>query len=364
MYLKRLLLTNFKNIKEAKLDFSSRLNCISGNNGAGKTNLLDAVYYLSMTKSFFSVSDRFVLNLDEKILSLNGSYIMDDGCEEKIAISLGNDVSKQVKRNGKPYVKFSEHIGLLPVVMVSPADSTLINDSGEDRRKFVNFILSQIDHNYLQNVQKYNQLLAARNRCLKNDTIEESLISTISEQMFAPATYIHQSRQTLCEQLLPYVQQYYSTLSGGAEEVSVEFQSDLDSYSMEELLQRSHNRDLFLKYTTCGPQRDDLHFLLNGYQIRKYGSQGQQKSFLLAVKIAQFALMKRLYGVSPILLLDDVFDKLDINRVKHLLSMVASDDFGQIFVTDSNKVRLSTLTDSFSSDYSEFYVENGIINKE
>lgn len=364
MYLKRIILNNFKNIRETCLEFSPRLNCISGNNGAGKTNLLDAVYYLSMTKSFFSVSDRYVYTHGAQDASLNGSYVMDDGSLEKIAIAVRREGTKIVKRNDKSYSKFSEHIGLLPIVMVSPADSSLINDAGEERRKAMNFILAQIDRNYLPNIQKFNQLLLARNKYLKSDNIPQDLINAITEQMTAPATYVYSARRQLCIDLLPIVREYYSIISGGTEDVSMEYKSDLQAASMEELMLGSQSRDTLFRYTTVGPQRDDLLFLLDGHPIRKCGSQGQQKSFLLAVKLAQFALMKRLYGVSPILLLDDVFDKLDINRVKYLLKIVSSDEFGQIFVTDSNKIRLSSLTDAFSADWSAFYVENGEFIKE
>ncbi len=358
MYLKRITLNNFKNITDAQLDFSHKINCVLGNNGAGKTNLLDAVYYISMTKSFFS-PDQFIISHNRDSAFMNGIYKMDDDCEEKIAVSLQREGDKVIKRNGKSYSRLSEHIGLLPIVMVSPADSSLINDSGDQRRRFMNFVLSQIDRLYLQHVQSYNQLLAQRNKLLKSDNISEDLLDTISAQMVPHAQYIFNSRKDLCIKLLPLVEEYYSGLSGNAEDISLEYRSDLDSAPFEEIIRRELPKDKYLKFTTAGIQRDDIIFSLDGYSIRKCGSQGQQKTFLLSVKLAQFALMKSIHGTAPILLLDDVFDKLDMNRVEYLIGIVAGNGFGQIFITDSNKVRISSIVDNFKADCANVKVEKG-----
>ncbi|MFA5324963.1 MAG: DNA replication/repair protein RecF [Bacteroidales bacterium] len=363
MYLKRIILQNFKNIKVAELEFSPKINCISGNNGEGKTNLLDAIYYLSMTKSFFLSSDQYTFTYETNFTALNGTYMMDDGCEEKIAISVKKSEEKIVKRNQKQYSKLSEHIGLIPIVMVSPADTSLINDSGDERRRFMNFILSQVDKNYLLHIQAYNQILMQRNKLLKNENFSKDFLDVLSEQIVPHADYIYNARKKLCQQLIALAREYYSKLSGNKEVIELEYKSDLDAAPMNILLNREMFKDIFLKYTTVGIQRDDILFLLNGHLIRKCGSQGQQKTFLLSLKLAQYALMDRLYGITPILLLDDVFDKLDMNRVELLLSMVTSESFGQIFITDSNKVRISTIVNTFTADCANFYVENGEINR-
>lgn len=359
MYLKRIILQNYKNIRSAQLDFSPGINCISGNNGAGKTNLLDAVYYLSMTKSFFSPTDQFVCTHDEDQAVLNGLYHKGNDTEEMIAVSLKKNGNKQVKRGGKLYTRMSDHIGLIPLVMVSPADTALVNDSAEERRKYMNFILSQTDRTYLNNIQRYVKLITGRNKLLKSETPCDELIETITEQTVPYANYIHEARNSLAQGLLPLVKEYYSMLSGGSEEVSLEYKSDLSNTTVEHLFEKELARDKILGYTSSGVHRDDLTFLINGYPVKKCASQGQQKSFLLAMKLAQFAFMKNLHNIPPILLLDDVFDKLDTNRVEYLLGVVAGNGFGQIFLTDSNKVRISSIVESLGADSAYFNVENG-----
>lgn len=361
MFLNRLTLHNFKNIADAQLEFSDKINCISGRNGAGKTNLLDAVYYLSMTKSFFSSSDKYVYGYDAEETVLFGVYQMDGGTEEKIACSVKRNGEKTFKKGAKTYSKFAEHIGLLPIVMISPVDSSLINDSGEERRKYMNFILSQTDREYLSHIQSYNQLLLFRNKLLKEQSPQQELLETFTEKMAPHAQYVYQSRQNLCTRLLPMVQDFYSRLSSGAETVSMEYGSDLSRGSLTEILERDAQRDRILRFTSSGIQRDDISFLLDGHPIRKCGSQGQQKCFLLAMKLAQFVFMKEIYHRTPILLLDDVFDKLDMQRVEHLLKIVSTLDFGQIFITDCNKVRLDEISERLGAPCRNFTVEAGKI---
>lgn len=363
MYLSRILIQNFKNIREADLRFAKKINCISGNNGEGKTNLLDAIFYLSTTKSFFSTSDTYTFTFGESSAALNGTYINDENTEEKISIGIRGGSEKIVKRNDKQYQRLAEHIGLIPVVMVSPADTSLINESGEERRKFMNLILSQVDKEYLKRIQSYNQLLAQRNKLLKSPDMSYELLETIGMQMEPHADYIYHKRRKLCEDLSVKVSLFYKELSGSKETISLWFTSDLDKGSLTELFNASMERDSFLKYTSAGIQRDDIQFNMNEYPIKKCGSQGQQKSFLIALKLAKFVIMKELHGVAPILLLDDVFDKLDMQRVEYLLNLVASESFGQIFISDSNKIRMAAIVERITRERKSFEVQGGIYNE-
>ena len=363
MYLEKITLRDFKNIADASLAFSPKINCITGSNGAGKTNLLDAVYYLSMTKSYFSSSDQYIFRYGTEEAIASGLYAMDDGSRERVAVSVRRN-GKTVTRGGKAYERFSDHIGLLPIVMVSPSDSSLINDSGDERRKYMNFILSQTDRNYLRHIQTYTQYLLRRNKILKDGFPQEVLIDTITEQMEPHAQYVYEARRQLCTQLLPIAQEFYTKLSGGREEITIDFRSNLDEAGFYELMERNAEKDRVLGYTLAGIQRDDILFSLDGHPLRKCGSQGQQKSFLLALKLAQMRFMQDVYGLKPILLLDDVFDKLDMARVGNLISIVATSEFGQIFLSDSNKVRVSGIVEAFSADCANFTVENGVYARE
>lgn len=385
MYLRKLKVINFKNIREATLQFSPKINCILGNNGGGKTNLLDAIYYLSMTKSFFNIPENYAVTFGEQSMGLIGDYMLQEKSERiHLAIRLpdaagasqpGESASqparneKQLWRNEKRIAKFSSHIGLLPIVMVSPQDAILVNGSGEERRRFLNFILSQTDPLYLSNIQNYNSLLAQRNKLLKLCAGTgarsaatrgwDELIQTITLQMESPAAYVHAKRQELAESLSQYTAQYYKELSGNREAVTMRYQSDLNSSTPKEIFQRSQQQDLRFGYTTAGPHRDDMLFFIEGFPIKKVGSQGQQKSFLIALKLAQFQIIKQISGKLPILLLDDLFDKLDMTRVEYLLSLVAGETFGQIFITDSNKVRINQILARVDSTAKSFEVHGG-----
>lgn len=385
MYLCKLKVINFKNIREATLQFSPKINCILGNNGGGKTNLLDAIYYLSMTKSFFNIPENYAVTFGEQSMGLIGDYMLQEKSERiHLAIRLPDAASasqpgaqasqparneKQLWRNEKRIAKFSSHIGLLPIVMVSPQDAILVNGSGEERRRFLNFILSQTDPLYLSNIQNYNALLAQRNKLLKLCAGTgarsaatrgwDELIQTITLQMESPAAYVHAKRQELAESLSQYTAQYYKELSGNREAVTMRYQSDLNSSTPKEIFQRSQQQDLRFGYTTAGPHRDDMLFFIEGFPIKKVGSQGQQKSFLIALKLAQFQIIKQISGKLPILLLDDLFDKLDMTRVEYLLSLVAGETFGQIFITDSNKVRINQILARVDSTAKSFEVHGG-----
>ncbi len=356
--LEKITISNYRNIELQELAFSPNINCIWGNNGEGKTNLLDAIYYLSMTKSAFSASDKFNFRYGSEQFSLCGSYRMQNGLNSKFSVMVDQD-GKKLRRDDKPYQKISEHIGLLPVVMVSPSDISLVSESGEERRKFLNAVLSQLDQEYLAAVQQYNRLLMQRNRMLKEPGFDGELLRVIDARMSACAEPIYNARKAFAAQLQEVVAAYYKAISGGSEEVSIRYVSDLDNGPLEDLLLNRFDRDLAQHFTTAGIQRDDLVFEMNGYPIRKCGSQGQQKSFLVALKFAQYDIMKQSYGFAPTLLLDDIFDKLDMGRISNLLAMVSGNDFGQIFITDCNKARVRETVDAITKERAYFETEKG-----
>ena len=335
MHLNRIVLHDFKNISDADLSFSEKINCISGSNGAGKTNLMEAVYYLSMTKSCFSTPDNLICRFGCEEALFSGFYTMDDGREEKIGVKLAKG-GKSVLRGGKPYERFSDHIGLLPVVMVSPYDASLVNEGGEERRRYLNALISQIDREYLRHLQSYNSLLLRRNKVLREGGSLAALTETITMQMAPHAAYIHEARRRLCEELLPVVATLYRDISGGGEEASMRYRSQLNETPFETLMEQGLERDMVLGFTHSGLQRDDIEFTLDGHPLRRCGSQGQQKSFLLALKTAQLFIMRERCTAKPILLLDDLFDKLDLDRVSNLIKLVSGAAFGQIFISDSN----------------------------
>ena len=357
--LEKITVADFRNIRLQELEFSPNLNCISGNNGEGKTNLLDAIYYLSMTKSAFSATDRYNFRYGTSSFSICGTYLMPNSLESRFSIQVDLTGEKKVRRDDKPYGKVSSHIGVLPVVMVSPEDISLISESGEERRRFVNSVLSQMDREYLVSLQQYNRLLQQRNRMLKELQTDRDLLSVFDSRLQAYAEPVHEARKKFTDDIRPVISEYYRMLSGGSEQVDVRYRSDLEKGALADLLASSYEKDRILKYTSAGIQRDDFEFSMNGWPIRKCGSQGQQKSFLVSLKFAQYEIMKRCCGFAPLLLLDDVFDKLDMNRISNLLSMVSGSDFGQIFITDSNKVRMAGIVDRITEDRAYFEVSAG-----
>ncbi|MBO7192037.1 MAG: DNA replication/repair protein RecF [Bacteroidales bacterium] len=357
--LEKIVISDFRNIQLQELMFSPNVNCISGNNGEGKTNLLDAIYYLSMTKSAFASSDKFNFRHGTEEFSIAGTYRMENGTSSRFALKMTAKGEKKVKRDDKPYSKVSDHIGALPIVMVSPADISLVSESGDERRRFVNSVLSQMDREYMAAMQQYNRLLMQRNKMLKEMEPDRSLLEVIDMRMSAVAEPIYEARKKFVEDLKPIVAEYYKALSGGSELVDIEYESELSKAGLDQLLAASFEKDRILKYTSAGVQRDDFAFKMNGHPIRRFGSQGQQKSFLVSLKFAQYEIMKQKYGFAPVLLLDDVFDKLDMSRISNLLQMVASNDFGQIFITDSNKVRMAGIVDGLTQDRAYFETTAG-----
>lgn len=359
MYLKRLILSNFKNIEGADLIFSPKFNSVVGSNGSGKTNLLDAIWYLSMTKSFLSSSDTYIYRYGEREVVLSGGYIKEDEIEEKIAIRLREGEEKVLKRDDKQYERLSDHIGEIPVVIVSPADSSLIHEAGEERRRFLNLIISQIDRAYLRSVQSFNKMLSQRNLLLKAAEPNWELIDTISLQLSGSAQYIYEKRGEVVGMLNEKAGKLYEDISGGSESIELQYASDLSKGTLFDLLDRTKDKDKALGYTSVGVQRDDMVMLMDGHPVRKCGSQGQQKSLQIALKLSQFDVLKEVKGQVPILLLDDLFDKLDMSRVDKLIRIVADDNYGQIFITDSNKTRVDTLIGEIASENKRFRAEKG-----
>ena len=362
--LEKIVISDFRNIELQELEFSPNVNCISGNNGEGKTNLLDAVHYLSMTKSAFATSDRYNFRHGTEEFSLAGTYLMENGTKSRFTMKMSMKGEKKVRRDDKPYQKVSEHIGILPVVMVSPADVSMVSESGEERRRFVNAVLSQMDREYMSAMQQYNRLLLQRNKMLKEMHVDRTLLEVIDMRMSALSEPIFNARKRFVEDLRPIVAEYYKALSGDNEKVDIEYETELSGAPLDQLLAQSFEKDRIMKHTTSGIHRDDFAFTMNGHPIRRFGSQGQQKSFLVSLKFAQYEIMKRSYGFAPILLLDDVFDKLDMGRISNLLQMVASNDFGQIFITDSNKVRMSGIVDGLTQDRAYFETVSGSFTKQ
>ena len=361
--LEKIVISDWRNIALQELEFSPKINCISGDNGSGKTNLLEAVHCLSMTKSFSSASEKFNFRYGTHSYAISGMYLMENGMHTRFSLQADEGGEKKLKRDDKLYPRISEHLGTLPIVTVSPSDVSMVSESGEERRRFANSVLSQLDREYLSNMQQYNRILQQRNRLLKAQYVDTELLGAFDAGLARLAGPISSRRREFAEALRPAVQRFYAQLSGGREEVSLSYVSDLDRTPAEELFAASREKDLILHYTSAGIQRDDFHFTLNGYPIRRCGSQGQQKSFLVSLKFAQYELMKSRCGFAPLLLLDDLFDKLDMSRVANLLEMVASSDFGQIFLTDSNKVRISGIVDTLTSERAYFECSQGCFTR-
>lgn len=360
MFLKKISVISFKNISNASFTLADKVNCFVGGNGAGKTNILDAIHYLSMSKSAFGMSDAQSLGHGADFFVLEGDYHSDGGRGEKILCTFKPSAGKKIRRGDKEYERMAEHIGLIPVVIVSPADSALVSDSAEERRRFVNSFLSQTDPAYLSALVRYNHLLAERNKLLKTSASGE-LMDVIDMQLASYGNLIYEKRAALVERLSPLAESFYTSLSGDAERVTVEYRSELSDVPMESLLKSNMEKDYAVGFTSGGIHRDDLVLKIGSYPLRKYGSQGQQKSLLVALKLAQYAILAEERDTLPILLLDDLFDKLDLSRVERLLRLIETPDFGQVFISDCNKTRLSELFARLDIGHSMFNVTQGDI---
>lgn len=357
MYLQKLSLVNYKNLTHQVFDFKEKINCFVGNNGVGKTNVLDAIYYLSFAKSYFNSVAVQNIRHGEEFFMLEGSYVQEDR-EEVILCSLKKGQKKVVKRNGKAYEKFSEHIGKFPLVIISPADRDLIVEGSETRRKFIDSVISQQNQSYLKTLISYNKILVQRNALLKyfaaNRTFDAVNLEVYNQQLIQYGAIIHQERKEFLKIFIPIFNERYKTISEGKEEVNLVYKSQLLETDFSDLLEESLAKDKMLQYTSSGVHKDDLVFEIGGYPIKKFGSQGQQKSYLIALKLAQFDFIKEQSKVVPILLLDDIFDKLDENRVTQLISLVNNDQFGQLFITDTHAERTEEVVKRINKSYKMF----------
>lgn len=358
MILKKLSLINFKNLSQQVIELEPSINCFVGDNGTCKTNIVDAIHYLAMCKSALGMSDSQCVLHGEDFFVVDGAFENEDGRKEQIVCSYKRGNQKIIKRNDKAYERFSDHVGLIPTVIVSPADSMLISESGEERRKYINAFISQFDHDYLAAMIRYNGALAERNKYLKIGSDEQMLL-IYDMQLAAAAEKIFERRKEMIEKLQPIVAEFYKTLSGDRETVSLTYRTDLEDGELTELLLKSREKDCILGHTTVGIHRDDIQFSIGDVPLRKYGSQGQQKSFIIALKLAQYQIIAEQTGKTPILLLDDVFDKLDESRVAELITLVASDSFGQIVITDCSHERMERLLANSGAEYKLFDVTYG-----
>ena len=357
MKLTSLSLTNYKNIDAASFEFDERINCFIGKNGVGKSNILDAIYHLCFAKGYFNSSAAQNIQFDKSFFLLEGNFVKNDQ-EEKIVCSLKKGNKKTLKRNGKIYTRISDHIGLLPLVIISPADRDLIVEGSSTRRKFIDGVMGQTDKVYLSDLLSYNKVVAQRNALLKyfvaNQTFEPDTLAIYSEQMVVLGTKIHQKRQAFLQEFVPIFKEHYASICKGKENVDIDYQSDLKEKSLGDLLVDNLSKDRSAQFTTVGPHKEDLFFQIHGHPIKKYGSQGQQKSFLIALKLAQFDFIKQLADVPPIVLLDDVFDKLDQERVSLIMQLVEKNHFGQLFLSDTHSERTIQALKTTQLSYSLF----------
>lgn len=357
MILNTLSLVNYKNFESQVFDFDKKINCFVGANGIGKTNALDAIYHLAFGKSYFNPVALQNIKHGEEFFVVEGNFTKNER-NEKIIVSLKRGQKKVIKRNGKAYDKFSEHIGFIPLVIISPADRDLIIEGSDTRRKFIDSVISQSDKDYLASLIAYNKVLSQRNALLKyfalNNTFNADTLAIYNEQLATYGTEIFKKRDAFLKTFIPIFLQRYNAISLSNESINLTYKSDLFNDELGILLKEQLNKDKALQYTSVGTHKDDLVFLIDGYPIKKFGSQGQQKSFLIALKLAQFDFIKQQSGVSPILLLDDIFDKLDENRVAQIISLVDNDHFGQIFISDTHPDRTENIVKQIHQSYKLF----------
>ncbi len=357
MYLKKISLFNYKNFSEASFDFDHKINCFVGKNGIGKTNVLDAIYHLSYGKSYFNPLAVQNIKHGEEFFVIDAEFEKQERTE-KIVCSLKKGQKKILKRNGKNYDKFSDHIGFLPLVIISPADRDLIVEGSETRRKFMDSVISQLDAHYLQELIHYNKIVSQRNALLKyfalNHVFDTDTLSIYNEQLNDLGNSIFEKRKDFVAQFLPIFIAHHKAITGSQETVQLLYESHLSKNNFLSLLEDSISRDRALHYTSIGIHKDDLVFQIDEHPIKKFGSQGQQKSFLIALKLAQFEFLKKQSGVKPILLFDDIFDKLDENRVSKIIEMVNSATFGQLFITDTHSKRTEAIVKSTHQSYKIF----------
>jgi len=363
MYLKKITLSNFKNCREADLQFSPKINCFVGNNGVGKTNLLDAIYYLSFCKSYFNSIDMQNILHDESFFAIHGVYEKNGGSDDLLSCIQKRGAKKQFKLNKKEYDRLADHIGHFPLVMISPYDRDLINDGSDVRRKYIDGVISQFDHLYLDDLLNYNKALTQRNALLKRfaetRSFDMASLDIWDEQLVTFGKRIYEKRESFLKEFAPIFQHYFEFISGGKEQVDIQYESQLQGSDFGALIKSAIDRDRLLKFTTVGIHKDDLLFNIDGYPIKKFGSQGQQKSFVIAIKLAQFDYTRNIKGFKPVLLFDDIFDKLDDLRVEQIISLVSKNSFGQVFITDTQRQRIEKIFKTVKIDHKIFEVDGG-----
>ena len=363
MILKRLSLLNYKNIEQADLDFSPNVNCFIGQNGMGKTNLLDAIYYLSFCKSSTNPIDSQVMRHDSDFFVVQGLYETEQGDEEDIYCGMKRRQKKIFKRNKKAYLRFSEHVGFIPLVMVSPSDNELILGGSEERRRFMDVAISQHDKEYLAELINYDKALQQRNALLKQEEEPDVELLSLWEGMMAHSgELIYHRRKEFISGLTPIFQSFYAQISGERETVSLDYLSHGDRGDLLEVIRNGRSKDRIMGYTLHGTHKDDLVMQLGGYPIKREGSQGQNKTYLIALKLAQFDFLRRSGHTTPLLLLDDIFDRLDASRVEQIIRLVSGDTFGQIFITDVNRGHLDRILASATGDYKLYGVNEGVVS--
>ncbi|MBR1668516.1 MAG: DNA replication and repair protein RecF [Bacteroidaceae bacterium] len=363
MILKRLTILNYRNIATAELAFSPKINCFVGQNGEGKTNVLDAIYFLSLTKSMANSIDSMNVRHGEEMMMVQGVYDL-NGTEEEISIGMKLHQKKHVKRNKKEYKRLAEHIGLLPLIIASPNDSTIISGGSEERRRLMDVVISQYDSEYMTALITYNKALQQRNAMLKAEEEPNPEIISIYEEMMAEnGERIFAKRQAFIEEFIPVFQRFYTIISEGEETVSLSYTSHCQRGDLLDLIQRDRQKDRIVGYSLHGIHKDELEMTLDGYPIKREGSQGQNKTYMISLKLAQFDFLKRTGSqTTPLLLLDDIFDKLDAQRVEQIVNLVSSDAFGQIFITDTNREHLDKILERSQGNHKIFHVKAGNVN--
>ena len=363
MILNRLSIFNYKNISSAELDFVPKLNCLVGMNGEGKTNVLDVIHFLSLAKSATTSMDSQAIMHGQELMSIQGEYEHEDGTHETIHCGLKKGQKKVLRRGKKAYRRIADHIGLIPLIMVSPADQWLIAGGSEERRHFLDIVISQYNQTYLDALVRYNKALQQRNTLLKQEEEPDNeLMALLEEEMARVGTYIYEERKRYVELFIPTFQSFYSLISQEKEQVSLTYSSHGERGDLLEVIRRDRAKDRAVGYSLHGTHRDDLQMMLDGFPIKREGSQGQNKTFLIALKLAQFDFLKQTGShTSPLLLLDDIFDKLDATRVQQIIKLVSGDHFGQIFLTDTNREHLDHILSTTTSSYRLFQVKGGNI---
>ena len=364
MILNKISIINFKNIGEATLLMSPKINCFIGNNGVGKTNILDSIYYLSFCRSYFNSVDSQNIRHGEEFFVLDGSYSDDNGNAMNVYCGMKRGAKKHFKRDKKEYKKLSLHIGLIPLIFITPNDVSLIDGGSEERRRFMDVVISQYDHSYIEALSAYNTALVQRNSLLKVERPDETLLDIWESEMARYGEIVYNKRDNFIKEFIPVFQSVYDRISGNKERVSLHYVSHAQRGALLDVIRNSRSKDCILGYSLHGVHRDDLNMMLGDYQMKREGSQGQNKTFVLALKLSQFDFLRRtVSNTTPLLLLDDIFDKLDADRVERIIGLVSGENYGQIFITDTNREHLDRILEKGSFNYKLFIVGNGDVKE-